>query len=278
MREPDPIRLRYRIEQERPFNAEHPQIVVTPAQLSELPYDLWQQGHHVTLALHTFFPRLAYPVVRALTLSQRWRASLAPGPRRRLGRGATTEYLLRHVFGANIHDLSGPAQLVRWLNDYHQESHAMPKLLADELLDRLRSMPAYVDWPLEAILLDREAFFGFVREQWGNFVARQTGQLVCESDAPRYVLPFGENEGLQDTLPALVRSRAVEPVCVQDPGRLPAWARPALTEEGEDRLPARVAGLLDSLSDQMSVPLGGARWERWQGIARSWAELHVLVH
>ncbi|GAF98354.1 unnamed protein product, partial [marine sediment metagenome] len=45
VREPDPIRLRYRIEQERPFNAEHPLIVVTSGPVRELPFDLWQQGH-----------------------------------------------------------------------------------------------------------------------------------------------------------------------------------------------------------------------------------------
>ncbi|NLF01490.1 MAG: hypothetical protein GX601_10990, partial [Anaerolineales bacterium] len=67
LREADPVRLRHRLEQLRPFSVEEPLLVITAGPLNALPYDLWQPGRRVELALHAFFPRLAYPVVRQLS-------------------------------------------------------------------------------------------------------------------------------------------------------------------------------------------------------------------
>ncbi len=193
--EPDPIRLRHRVEQERPFSIDRPLIVVTAGSLNELPYDLWQQGHHVTLALHTFFPNLAYPVVRTLTPAQRWQLSQAPPPPRRLGQRGTVAFLLRHVFAANLDALRDPAQFVAWLDQYHQQADPMPTVLADSLLAHLRKATAYAGWPLDELLANRDTFATFVREQWRACVQQQTGQLLGEEPV-RYLRSFDQPQRL----------------------------------------------------------------------------------
>ena len=273
--EPDPVRLRYRIEQARPFRAEQPLIIITGRQLIELPYDLWQQGHHVTLALHSFFPSLAYPVVRALTPAQRSRLSQVPGPSQRLGREGTIEFLLQHVFEADQDRLQHPAALVEWLNKHHQRADQMPEVLAEALLARLCALPAYALWPLRALIEDRDAFARFVREQWSAYVGQQTGQPLNETPV-RYVLCFEASDALQDAVAGLVRSGALPPVCVKEPESLPRWARPAVMREDEDRVPRRVGELLGALAEQLTESLGDVRWEEWQTIARTWAELETL--
>ncbi len=283
LNEPDPIRLRQRVEQVRPFSTDRPLIVVTTGSLNELPYDLWQQGHHVTLALHTFFPNLAYPVVRALTPSQRWRLSQSPPPPRRLGRRGTVAFLLRHVFAANLDTLREPAQFVAWLDQYHQQADPIPAVLADSLLAHLRKVTAYADWPLANLLANRDTFAMFVREQWRGYVQQQTGQLLGEEPV-RYLLGFETDHRLQDALPGLVRSGTLEPVNVDRPDRLPGWARPAVLALDEDRRPRRAAELLSVLTEHLAMPLSpstgqdlaNARWEQWQTVARTWAELTAL--
>jgi len=273
--EPDPIRLRHRVEQVRPFSTDRPLIVVTAGPLNELPYDLWQQGHHVTLALHTFFPNLAYPVVRTLTPAQRWQLSQTPPPTKRLGQQGTVVFLLRHVFAADLDALQQPAWLVAWLDQYHQQADPMPSVLADSLLAHLRKIPAYADWPLDELLASRDAFTKFVREQWRAYVQQQTGQLLGEEPV-RYLLSFDTDHRLQDALPGLVRSGTLEPVSVDRPDRLPTWARPAVLALDEDRRPRRAAELLSILTDHLNTRLADARWEQWQAVARAWAELNVL--
>ncbi|MBC8249469.1 MAG: BREX-3 system phosphatase PglZ, partial [Anaerolineales bacterium] len=273
--EPDPIRLRHRVEQARPFSIDRPLIIVTAGSLDELPYDLWQQSHHVTLALHTFFPNLAYPVVRTLTPAQRWQLSQLPPPTRRLSRRGTVAFLLRHVFAADLDALREPAQFVAWLDQYHQQADPMPSVLADSLLAHLRKVTAYADWPLAELLASRDTFATFVREQWRSCVQQQTGQLLGEEPV-RYLLSFETDHRLQDALPALVRSGTLEPISIDRPDRLPAWARPAVLALDEDRRPRRATELLGVLTEHLDTSLPDARWEQWQTVARTWAELTAL--
>jgi len=275
--EPDPVALRQRVEALRPWSVDHPLIVVTTGPLNQLPYDLWQQGQHVTLALHTFFSNLAYPVVRALTPAQRYRLSQSPPPPRRLGRRGTVEFLLHHAFAADLETLHRPARLVAWLDQMHQQADPLPPVLAGHLLARLRKAPAYADWPLDELLASRETFATFVREQWRAYVQQQTGKLLKEEPV-RYVLDFEADHTLQDALPGLVRSGMLKPVSIDQPGRLPNWARPALLAPDEDHRPRRAAELLDVLAEYLNSPLEGARWEQWQSVARAWAELVTLCH
>jgi hypothetical protein len=273
--ESDPIALRRRIEAARPFSADRALIVVTAGPLNALPYDLWAQGHPVTLALHTFFPGLAYPVVRALSPAQRWRLSQSPPPPRRLGQRRSIAYVLCHVFRVDFQSLARPADLIAWLNDYHQRADAMPPLLADYLLADLRPRPAYAGWPLDQLLRDRDAFVTFLRQQWLTYVQGQTGQPVSETRLS-YILSFGDDARLQNTLPRLVRSGALSPVSVPQPERLPPWARLAVLAPHQDLRPRRAAELLVALSKHLESPLADARWDKWQVIARCWAELQAL--
>lgn len=274
VREPDSVRLRHRVEQLRPFTIEEPVLVVTPGPLNELPYDLWQPGHRVELALHTFFPKLAYPVVRQLSPSQRLAASRAPQPQRTLGVQGTIAHLLRAVFACEPSRLAEPAALVTWLNAHHQRPEPMPAVLRDALLKALRAFPTYAQWPLERLLAEREAFAAFVTEQWEAFLAAETGQPLRERETP-YLLPFGQDAALQDALPALVRSGALAPAPVPHAERLPSWARRAV-EAGDGRAGVRQAEqLLVTLDDELAT-LAELRWEGWQQVARHWAALDVL--
>ena len=275
--ETDPVVLRHRVEAARPWSAGRPLVVVSAGPLDALPYDLWAQGHPVALALHAFFPHLAYPVVRALSPTQRWRLGQSSPPSRRLGQRHSMVHVLRHVFDVDFESLVRPANLIVWLNDHHQRPDAMPPLLADYLLADLRSRPAFAGWPLDQLLQDRDAFVAFLREQWLTYVQGQTGQPVAEMRLP-YVLSFGDDARLQDTLPRLVRSGALSPILSPQPERLPPWARLAVLAPDQDLRPRRAAELLAVLSEHLDAPLADARWEKWQAIARRWDELQALRH
>jgi hypothetical protein len=176
-----------------------------------------------------------------------------------------------------VEALRQPADLIAWLNRYHHAADPMPPVLAERLLALLRAAPAYAGWPLDELLRDPAAFTQFIREQWRAYVQQETGQLLGEAPV-RYLLPFEADPALQDTLPGLVRSGALEPVRVEAPEQLPAWARLAALAADEERLPRRIGELLAELHERLSVLLADARWPDWQTIARLWAELNALRH
>ena len=97
--ENDPITLRAVVQQAQPFTADAPGIIVTAGTLETLPYDLWQQGYHLTLALHQLFPNLDYIALRELNPTQRQRLSDAQAtlgtPEIALAYRESREYLLR---------------------------------------------------------------------------------------------------------------------------------------------------------------------------------------
>ena len=272
---PDPVLLRHRVETARPFTPERPLLVVTGAVLETLPYDLWQAGHHVTLALHEFFSNLAYPVVRSLGPAARARLGVAPPPREVLGQRATVRWVLRHAFDADPDRLRQPAALVSWLTDHHARAEAMPAVVAEEILGALKFVPAYAGWDLAALLRDADAFTAFVRDQWRGFVGAESGRRLKDAPVP-YLLAFDTDPALQDDLPRLLRTGVLEPVDVPEPATLPAWTRPGIAALDEDHRPRRVDALCDLLADQIRDGLDEAYWSAWQPIARAWAELTGL--
>ena len=269
--EPDPVRLRGDIAQFGAFTTQRPLIIITPHPLNQLPYDLWQQGHPVTLALHTFFPTLAYPVIQTLTPNQRWRLSQLPLPAHLLGRQGSIDFILRHLFGVVWEGLATPAGLIAWLNQYHQ-GETMPALLAKQWLAKVQLLnPTYPEWPLAEWLHNRATFQAFVTQEWQQYVATSTEKGMGETK-PTYQLPFADDAQLQDTLPQLVRSGAIQPVTLTDATPLPAWAQSGVRTSAADFARQRVAVLLATVAEQAAT-LTGARWAEWQATATTWAEL-----
>ncbi|MBN2549892.1 MAG: BREX-3 system phosphatase PglZ [Anaerolineales bacterium] len=275
IQEADPILLRCRAEQARPFTSQNPLIIITADALETLPYDLWQQGHRLSLDLPSYFPNLAYPLLRSLTPLQRARLDESPAPSARLGRQGSIDYLLKQVFGLTHETLQSPAEFIAWLEALHQQGLApLPEALLAWLLEQLQSTPAYMDWPLGEMLHSRQAFTDFIQNQWEAYIRRKVGELAGDYTPIMPVLiPFQSDAVLQDALPRLVRGGSLVPLQVMQPERLPEWAAPAIRSSKEDPRPKRVDDLQAALYASLTILPPDSRWEAWGPIARAWAEL-----
>lgn len=271
--ETDLVQLRREVNEFGEWSAQRPLILSTPRPLNQLPYDYWQQGHHITLALHAFFPALTYPVMQSLSPNQRWRLAQLPSPPQKLGRQGSVEFILRHLFAVIWEELATPAGLIGWLNRYHQ-GEAMPPLLAEQWL--AKTQPQHPTWPLADWLSNRDSFQAFISQEWRQFVIAQTEKPLGESKAI-YQLPFADDERLQDALPQLARSGALQPVTLADAAPLPNWAQVGVRSSAADLARQRADALLLTLAEQTAVS-PEARWEQWQAVAVTWAELAALRH
>ena len=269
VREADPVALRCELLRLRAEPGQ-PVAVITKRALDSLPYDLWQQGQHVTLALPDLFPLLDYPAVELLrggALARLADAYQAQPPARPLSPVETQDYLLRAVFDAAPERLDRPASLLLWLDSHHQQPDDMPLPLLQRLLAQLKDAPALAGWPLWSILLNPEAYREFVREAW----QREVGMLLREAPPEYRALPFGEDVALQDALPRLVRTGTVAPLALDRAVSLPAWASPALAV---DAAAVRRRQIDEAIADvaELLAP-DELRWAQWQTIARRWAQL-----
>ncbi len=283
--ESDPVALRHAVQHAQPITAEAPVIILTPGSLEALPYDLWQQGYHITLDLHRLFPNLAYPALRELSPGQRHRLSEAqatPGaPAELLAYRDSLDYLLQTVFHIVPGQVRSPARLIAWLDEYHARNDPMSVALASHLIGQLRRSQALAGLPLDELVRDAEAYRRFIQHAWATFLQKQTREHADVAYAGTPALPFDTDRAIQDLLPRLVRNGSLAPVEVVASIALPAWTQPAIVWNNTDRRLQQFAEGLAWLEPQLGAgdPSTGSgqvlRWEQWQAVARRWAQLSI---
>jgi hypothetical protein len=291
LRGEDPIRLRLAVRQVRPFTVEWPVVIVTTGELNSLPYDLWQQGQHITLDLGTCWPGLEVGVLRAI----------APKQRRLLGAGTnrsaaaqltareTKDLVLQRVFGFNSEQISTRAALVRWLAEYHAGTERLPPVLAEHVLAQLRSRACFADWPLEDLIGNARFFHTWVQRGWEAYVSGSPLNPVATTTGPADQQPqitagdqeyttggelhFAGDPALQDALGTLVRYRAIQPgpVRVQESMRYESWAQPGIIVADDQVWETQLATTLTAVEAMLAQ--GIQNWEGWQRLAVSWAEI-----
>jgi len=177
----DPVAFRftyetkYRTRWDQNESTEQALILRTEAEdLHALPDDLLQAGRHLTFTLGHLFPNLSAPVVAALSRSEFDSLFLAqhqhhPG---KLGDNATKDFILRYVFEMTPELIKEPSDLLRMLLRRHYQAQYVPAILDERFIQLLQRDVRFQGWPLERIVPDREAFFGFLQERWPHFVRR----------------------------------------------------------------------------------------------------------
>lgn len=268
----DPVALRHAWYRAQPVTPEHPLIVVTNAAIKTLPYDLWQQGVVVDLALPRFFPHLDITLLAGCTLTQLsriyWAQQVQP-PAHSLTRSATLDYVLLHGFGATPAQLAAPGPLLRWLAEFHATGETLPATLCAALLPLLSRRPPLNTWPLAALLADRAAFHAFAQEQWHGYV-----RSITESAASYTTLiPFASDPATQAAVFALVSAGALTPVAVEESAPFPAWSTAAVRPDAAIGHLRRWNALIANIERLLST--GPATWEAWKAIASQWADLTV---
>lgn len=265
-------------------------VVVLSSQANDLaclPHDLLQAGRKLSFSLGDIFPNLSYPVVSLLDrgdLDALYEAQkrYAPG---QLGDNATKEFALRHVFEIAPELIKSPAALLGVLLRRHYRNQRVPWALDERFIQLLRPERAFVEWPLESIIPDREAFFLFLQERWPIFLDREAKRMEskvweAQSDYGFSIpgpleLPF-EQHDIRVFVDNLFLEGFLTAVAHKDASVLTkSWASCGIqTAPAEDRV-HRLGKLLEALEE--SLPGESARHGEWLHFARGWAELTALL-
>jgi len=280
IQENDPVLLRHRVEEVRPFTAQHPVIVITTGALEDLPFDLYQPAYRLTLSLHQFFPKLAYPVLQTLSPNQVEKLGSSSTPIETLSRQKTIDFLLQEVFNADLIALNQSHALVVWLNDYHQSQSPLPELLRLSLVEHLKRYPIYRDWELDALIREAQSFSDFIQNQWQISVDQAISGKRIREYGSGYHLFFEREQLLQDIVPALVRQGTLKPLEILDNKGLPNWTHSGVTLT--DARVNRITLLLEKSENWIraveSAPTIQTSWTELNGFALDWAELCSLQY
>ncbi len=273
--ESDPIHLRYQIEGLKPLTVEKPVVIRTEKALNKLPYDLWQQGHHVQLSLNNFFPNLSYPVIQQLTPSQIWKlGEVKPSPRR-LGHDGTIRFVLKEVFGIDVKLIHQTDYFLFWLSQYHYQTDPMAEIFLEFLIKQLNTIPGYGSWPIPEIFTNKDQYLDLLQSLWRDYVEQKAGNQIEESRAPYYV-SFEKSDLLQTQLAKLVQIGHLQPVKIAKDEGLPYWIKSGIIKETENVDLRRFEQLQESFSTYNLETNRNYRWEEWQQLAFDWAEFTML--
>jgi hypothetical protein len=256
--------------------------------LASLPYDLLRAGRKLFFNLGDIFPNLSYPVVTVLDradLDALFQAQErhAPG---QLGDNATKEFILRHVFEIASELIKQPSDLLRVLLRRHYRGQRIPVVLDERLILLLRQNSTFDDWPLEAIVPDREAFFAFLQERWPIFLGRTglTDEMEVRENDENYSLrypgpahlPFDHHD-VRVYLDTLFLEGILQPVSHERGAQLArTWAGVGVKIDTAGDRQRRVTKLVARARE--ALPTEDARYGEWLLFARTWAELIAVVH
>jgi hypothetical protein len=277
IQEDDPVLLRHRIEEARPFTLDQPIILTTTGALEDLPYDLYQSAHRIKLSLHQYFPNLAYPVLQTLHPDHIEKLETRPQPVQPLSRQKTIEFLLREIFNADLLSMRQPHALITWLNDYHHQFSLLPDMLRNSLVDRLNGYSDYQEWNIDLLIQDEQAFRNFVQQEWEKSVEQSiSGRQIKESQTG-YFIHFECDPQLQDLVPGLVRRGTIQPLRIEKQISLPSWTRTGVTLV--DARLQRLSTLLEDANQQICVIKSDLQVGRnvWKELALTWAELCSMI-
>ena len=255
--------------------------------LGALPYDLLQAGRRLSFSLAEMFPGLSPLVSAALDRADfdALDAALAKRKPGALGDNASKDFVLRHVFGIEPERIETAADLLGMLLRRHCRGLRVPALLDERLIAALRRRGGFAEWPLEAVVGGREAFFAFLQERWPVFLDRMAGAGKAGEGAPRRFefpgpadLPF-DHDDVSVFIDNLFREGFLQ-AAAHERGAALSGTRFALGVRRDER--AERERRLDGLAERMdaaeaAAPAEDAGHEDWLHFARTWAELGALV-
>lgn len=260
--------------------------------LKNLPSDLLQKGRCLSFSLAGLFPGLSYPVVASLDrgdldlLVQAMPHHAGDA----MGETHTKDFLLRHIFQIAPEWVREPADLLHLLLRRHYRGQNFPAILNDRLVWLLRQRRWFEEWPLEEIVPDRQAFFGFLQDRWPVFLRRLVERIkgnpyiMPEENESSYgmkypgpaVLPF-DHEDVRIYVDNLFFEGLLKPVNFARANLVNLnWVVAGIHHDPEaDRL-RRLDGLLEKC--RSSLPSEGSRHREWLHYARHWSQLSLLAH
>lgn len=298
----DPVEFRYAYESKYRSiwdRGERTDLVVIlrlqDTELAGLPYDLLRAGRKLSFNLGDLFPNLSYPVIEKLDrslLDAVFEAQLKSPPDR-MGDNATKDFILRHVFGIAAELITTDVELLRILLRLHYGKLQISSMLAQRLIQVLKSHQGFEIWPLSEIVPDDGAFFAFLQERWPVFLSAESGDRGAATEVRepeiryspctghfRYPgparLPFGHQD-IKVYIDNLFLEGKLTPVEARDiEVEAGSWIRSGIalaSVEDEELRITRLFGLVEK-----EFPTVGSRHSDWTAFAMKWAELTALVH
>ena len=237
--------------------------------LGKLPFDLLTVGRRLTFALHLLFPKLNYPVLAGLDRSYLDDIATAyetyDGDQ--LTERGTMEFVLKHCFRIVPELIRTPVDLLKMLLSLHARKIQLPEFLNEYLMEIFTKGATFSDWPLAAILPNREEFLRFLQVEWAIYVGSMKG-------GKKQSRVSFEHDDVRAYIDTFFLDGSLKPIEVEDAAKLPGWVQPGVIHDAKGDALRRFRALRQKF--EVEIPGAEASHRDWQLASQRWAELIVL--
>lgn len=164
-----------------------------------VPFDIKLKANHIDFHINEIIPELEADTLRSISPSYFQSlieviSSYRPG---KLGRTASLDFLLRHIYKIAPEIIQTEVDLVRLLIQKHYLSSEMPVAIEQRLISLLKLNNTFKDWDFEKLLPSKAEFFEFLQVQWELYLQTLvTAKELKEPSWPqgKLIVPFGDQD------------------------------------------------------------------------------------
>jgi hypothetical protein len=236
----------------------------------DVPFDIYQDALLFDLGLASQFELLDPRVIRGLaredlvTLKEAYDRQVDHF----LGEKGTKEFVLHHVFDVNPVVFNSTAGVLRWLLSLHYRGRKIPDCLLDELVKEIKQVHGVINWPLQEIVSNQEAFYAFLQEQWAVFLEQAAAGSSYTG------LPFDDPE-VRVFLDNLFAEGYLKPVRFEVRESLPQWVVCGILDDRDTAGERKLEKLVCLLKNNQ--PGAKSDYRSWQRTALRLAEVRKLL-
>jgi hypothetical protein len=259
-------------------------LIIRCAEMDEnnIPFDISLNAQNVNFHINEIIPELESETLRSLSpiYFQPIKEAISHYRPGKLGRIASLDFLLRHIYKIAPEIIQSEVDLVRLLIQKHYLSGDMPEIIEQRLIALLKLNSAFSGWDFDRLLPNKAEFFEFLQVQWELYlqILVQTNE-VKEPSWPQgqLIVPF-EDQDIQVYVDNLFSDGLLKPIDIKG---IPQehWASIGVTsEEGLSEL-KRFSHLLSRLNKVFSnVEVNEQSADFWGEHAFELGTLNALSH
>jgi hypothetical protein len=250
--------------------------------INDLPWDYLKEARRVSLSLANLFPKLNYPVVRAIGAEyhEALFAAQSKHASQMLGGDATKEFVLMHIFKVSPHLISRPEELWNVLLKLHYRDAGLPTVLADHVAHVLDDNPVFSGLPISDLFSSKSTLLRTVQAAWYRYLKRLgvTGSRTGEPETTGYVskadVPF-EHPDVRVIIDSMFLDGLLHPLAVQGiPTNIPEWAKTGVIQD-----PLALRKLVEESISGIHQSLATIESHRdWSNLSRKLGEVIARFH
>ncbi|RCW52055.1 BREX-3 system phosphatase PglZ [Paenibacillus prosopidis] len=174
--------------------------------INDIPYDVWVQGHQISLSKSELFPNLSASIVRELDSRTLDALSFIDDFPSNKSDSCTIDFLLRRIFKLSYDSIDTAAECILLCINRHLLHYSMPEVIEEYLKSALINKEFInPQVAVSEIFSSSETLFSFLQREWNSFLEDGASKNHAFSD------PM-----LQNTLAGLFRIGILTPSIINN--------------------------------------------------------------